>query len=147
MSDSISFDLFIVGECYQLQLTPSFEMLIEKNMTQLRSEIQGMRTEILQEMDKRFKEVDKRFDEVNERFNRVERRIDVLEERTEGLKTSVYWGLTFMGIILAMIVFAPTLVKIFQIIFRPSVTLEDVQRLIEANNANLFQNIQSIQSK
>lgn len=31
MSDSISFDLFIVGECYQLQLTPSFEMLIEKN--------------------------------------------------------------------------------------------------------------------
>ena len=106
----------------------SDDIYVRKDVFDLRmNRIEELITEIRQDVR-----------EIRQEVNEVKVTVGVLIERTDGLKTAIYWGLTVAGMILALAVFGPGLVKIYQMIFKPSITLEDVQRLIEANNAKIF---------
>ena len=126
-------------------------------MAEIRLGFEQMR----REMDKRFSEVDKRFDEMHSemdrRFGEVDKRFDALDKKiddvktelqkeiqdvssqvvvlsgqTENTKTFVYWGLAFLGLILASAVVVPPLSEFFKGLRKkePSFTLEDVKHLI-----------------
>ena len=52
-------------------------------------------------------------------------------DRIDDLKTIVYWGLSILGLLIAFAIFAPSFGEFLRNLRKPSVTLEDVKRLIE----------------
>lgn len=70
--------------------------------------------------------------EIKQEIQATNSRIDATNARIDDLYTMVYWGLALMGIILAFSAAVPYLVKLFNNIFQPRFTLEDVEKLIDA---------------
>ena len=77
--------------------------------------------------------------EMRENDTQIRSEIRVLDSRIEGLnmrfdvlQTSVYWGFTLIGLILAFAVFVPSLLDFFKGLRKPSLTAEDVERMIDA---------------
>ena len=59
-------------------------------------------------------------------------RIDVTNARLEALITMVYWGIALLGILITLAAVAPSIVQVLQSIRKPSITLDDVERIIDA---------------
>ena len=101
-------------------------------MAEIRLGFEQMR----REMDKRFNELDKKIEnvktELHQEIQVLSSKVDLLDERTESTKTVVYWGFALLGLILASAVVVPPLAEFFKGLWKkePSVTLEDVERLI-----------------
>ena len=56
--------------------------------------------------------------------------IRVLDTRLNGLETTVYWGFAIIAFILAFSAFVPSVTEFFRGLRRPSVTPEDVRRIV-----------------
>ena len=71
---------------------------------------------------------------VDRNFDTLSARIDGVEGQISGLRNGIYLGLVILGIVLGM----PAVQKIFQSIAerKPSLTVEDVKRLIEEAMSN-----------
>ena len=71
---------------------------------------------------------------VDRNFETLSARIDGVEGQISGLRNGIYLGLVILGIVLGM----PAVQKIFQSIAerKPSLTVEDVKRLIEEAMSN-----------
>ena len=86
-----------------------------------------------------MKEIRGEFQVMNAKIEALSRRMDDnyrnLEARIGDLREYIYWLIVLLGIIICL----PIVQKIFQSVkeSRPTVTLEDVKRLIEENNAAL----------
>lgn len=98
-----------------------FEAKMDAFMAEIRLLNEQLRSELKQEIQA-----------TNSRIDAVNARIDVTNTRLDDLYTMVYWGLALMGIILAFSAVAPYLVKLFNNIFQPRFTLDDVEKLIDA---------------
>ena len=98
-----------------------FEAKMDTFMAEIRLMNEQLRSEIKQEIQA-----------TNSRIDATNSRIDVTNSRLDDLYTMVYWGLALMGIILAFSAAVPYLVKLFNNIFQPRFTLEDVEKLIDA---------------
>ena len=73
-------------------------------------------------------------------IRRLETRIDGIEARMGDLRNDIYLGFVLLGIIIAWPKARDMLQKLGK--SAPSITLEDVQRLIEQNNAELRKSLQ-----
>lgn len=91
----------------------SMEILIDKKLTELRADL-----------DVRFERIDSRFAQIDSRF-------DAVDTRLHNIETNIYWGFGFFALILAFLTFSPV-VKSLQNLFKPTVTLEDVERIVQA---------------
>ena len=67
---------------------------------------------------------------INTRFNAIDRRIDDMNTRIGDTQTMVYGGFTALGVLMTLLTFAPSLWGAVKNVRRPSITLEDVKRLI-----------------
>ena len=65
-------------------------------------------------------------------------RMDGLEKRMSSLETMIYWVLATLGVAFAALAVSPYLNNLR----KPSLTLEDVKRLIEENNLRLNSRLQ-----
>ncbi|MBQ3346391.1 MAG: hypothetical protein IJQ15_08180 [Synergistaceae bacterium] len=72
--------------------------------------------------------------ELNSRIDATNARIDVTNARLDELKTAVYWGIGLLGLLITLAAAAPYIVKVLQSINipKPTLTIEDVERLIDA---------------
>ena len=110
--------------------------VFDAKMDAFMSEIRLMNEQNRREMDKRFSELDKKIEnvktELHQEIQVLNSKVDLLDERTESTKTTVYWGLALMGLILASAVVVPPLTEFFKGLRKkePSFTLEDVKHLI-----------------
>lgn len=50
--------------------------------------------------------------------------------RHEDLKTMIYWGFSILGLLIAFAIFAPSFAEFLRNLRKPSLTLEDVERMI-----------------
>ena len=93
-----------------------FEAKMDAFMAEIRLLNEQLRSELKQENQA-----------TNSRIDAVNARIDVVNTRLDDLYTMVYWGLalTFSAAV-------PYLVKLFNNIFQPRFTLDDVEKLIDA---------------
>ena len=66
--------------------------------------------------------------------------MSVLTARVNSLENVVYWGLGGFGIILAVAAILPTIVEHLRKVFAPSVTVEDVERIVNAAISRHFAN-------
>ena len=98
----------------------SMEILIDKKLTELRADL-----------DVRFEKIESRFAQVESRFAQVNSRFDAVDTRLHNVETNIYWGFGFFALILAFLTFSPV-VKALQNLFKPAVTLEDVERIVQA---------------
>lgn len=67
---------------------------------------------------------------MNTRFNAIDRRIDDMNTRIGDTQTMVYGGFTALGVLMTLLTFAPSLWGAVKNVRRPSLTIEDVKRLI-----------------
>ena len=112
----------------------------------------------LRRMDQRFDSLEKRMDErfdglqtsmregfalMNERMEKnmteikgeiraLDTRIDAVNMRIDSVQTTVYWGFALMGLILAFTTFAPALLEFVKGIRKPTVIMDEVERMINA---------------
>ena len=91
----------------------SMEILIDKKLTELRADLEV------------------RFERIESRFAQVDSRFDAVDTRLHNVETNIYWGFGFFALILAFLTFSPV-VKSLQNLFKPAVTLEDVERIVQA---------------
>ena len=112
----------------------------------------------LRRMDQRFDSLEKRMDErfeglqtsmregfalMNERMEKnmtelkgeiraLDTRIDAVNMRVDSVQITVYWGFALMGLILAFTTFAPALLEFVKGLRKPTVILDEVERMINA---------------
>ena len=130
------------------------EMLMEKTLTEIKADNEKLRSEVKAAVDGLRNEVNSAIDglrnevnsavgnlrsEMRENDTQIRAEIRVLDSRIDGLnmrldtlQTTVYWGFTLMGLILAFTVLVPSLLDFFKEFRKPSLTAEDVERMINA---------------
>ena len=108
-----------------------FNARMEAFMAEIRLGNEQLRTEI-RELSGRIDGLEKRMDDnqtaTTNRINDVQ---ITLSSRIDDLKTMIYWGLSILGLILGFAIFAPALGDFLRNFSKPSITLEDVERLID----------------
>lgn len=95
----------------------------------------------MKEIREEMKELRKDLNELARTVSAQSARIDGLDARMGDLRNDIYLGLVILGIIVGV----PSVQKWYERLkqLRPSVTLEDVKRLIEENNAELLKSLRS----
>ena len=96
----------------------------------LHAEIQSVKEELRKEIQENTAAI-----QVNSTaIQATNARIDVTNARLEDLYTMVYWGIGLLGLLITLAAVAPYIVKVLQSINipKPALTLEDVERLIDA---------------
>lgn len=99
---------------------------------QLRKEIQDTRNELKIEIDGVRKDLQETRTELKAEIRDVSAEVRVLTARVNSLEHVFYWGLGGFGIILASAVIFPAMMGFLKKIFTPSVTIEDVERIVNA---------------
>ena len=109
----------------------------DTKLNQLHDDIQRLNTAILL-LDEKFSG---KLDTMNTRISALENRINDVQvnmsDRIDDVKTIIYWGLSILGLILGFAIFAPALGDFLHKLFKPSITLEDVERLIDTKLSSI----------
>ena len=126
------------------------DMLMEKTLTEIKADNEKLRSEVKAAVDGLRSEVNTAIGELrsemrendaqiraeikvlDSRIDGLNMRIDGVNMRVDTLQTTVYWGFTLMGLILAFAVLVPSLLDFFKGFRKPSLSAEDVERMISA---------------
>ena len=128
------------------------EMLLEKNLTEVRAENEKFRSEMRAENEKFRSEMraenEKFRSEIiggNEKFHtEIRAEIKVLDERinsvgakVDSMQTTISWGFAFLTIIIALVTFAPSLLDFRKKLRKPStsVSIDEIQEMINSSIA------------
>ena len=132
---AVSDDVYVRQDVFSARMD-AFMSEIRLMNQELRSEMKELHSEVKQDIQNLRQEVKQEIQEIRQEVKRdiqaVNARIDVTNARLDDLYTTVYWGLAIIGIFVALIAFAPVLMTMYQNLRKPSITLEEVERLIEA---------------
>ena len=86
------------------------------------------------------------FQVINAKLEALDKRITYnethLSNRIDDVKTMVYWGFSLIGLLVSFAILAPSLGEFLRTLRKPSLTLEDVKRLIEENNLRMNNRVQ-----
>ena len=102
----------------------------------LGARIDGVETSLNARIDGVETSLNARMDKVETSLNA---RIDGVERRMSTLETMIYWILATLSAALAALALTPYMKELR----KPSITLEDVSKLIEENNVKLLKSLQA----
>ena len=107
---------------------------VDGNFLALSSRIDGLDKRI-EGLDKRIDGLDKRIDGLDKRIDGLDKRVDGLDKRIDGTNTFLYYLMILLGTLLIL----PFVNKWFEDrkASKNFITLDEVRRLIEENNAKL----------
>ena len=132
-------DIYVRKDVFEARMD-RMEALIEKAVMEMKAENEKFRNEIRGEISVFKDEIGTKLQNVLDEINNLKTEIRVLEIRVSELdhrisiiETIVYWIFAIVSVMLASLALTP-IVKEFR---RPQITLEDVKKLIEENNARL----------
>ena len=104
--------------------------VFDAKMDSLRSEIQVGNERILAEI----RILNTKLEEMDKRMNTIETHSF---NRHEDLKTMIYWGFSILGLFIAFAIFGPSFGEFLRNLSKPSITTEDVKRLIAEAQLNV----------
>ncbi|MBQ3447415.1 MAG: HBL/NHE enterotoxin family protein [Synergistaceae bacterium] len=148
---AVSDDVYVrkdVFEAYMHRVDDKLDMILglireqreehKAQIAELKEEIKGVREEHkaqITELREEQKALRKDIEALSNRVSELTGRVEGLDARLGDLRNDIYLGLVILGIIVGL----PAVQKIFQSIAdrKPSLTVEDVIRLIEENNIKL----------
>ena len=132
-------DIYVRKDVFDARMD-RLEMLLEKTTVEIKSYVDNSMAEIKTYVDKSTGEtksyVEKAVGEIKAEVIQNGNDIRVLTARVDSLEHVVYWGIGGFGIILASAVLLPAILGFLKKLFQPSVTLEDVERIVNAAIAN-----------
>ena len=112
------------------------EAILEKSVMEMKADIERFRSEIRAEIGGLRSEMKAEIGglrgETREEIGGLRGEIRVLDARLNSLETTVYWGFAIIAFILAFSAFVPAITEFFRSLRKPSVTLEDVERIVNA---------------
>ena len=132
-----------------------FEARMDAFMKEMRGEFQVMNAKLealSQRMDDNYRNLEQKIDDnrrtleqkIDSNYHNLEQRIDnnyhSLDTRISDVRNDVYLGLVILGIIVSLPIVQKMLSSME--VKRQMITLEDVKRLIEENNAELRKSLQ-----
>lgn len=128
---------YVRKEVYDVQMqsiNAKLDMILEVQK-ELREELKSQRKDI-NDLTNAVSVMSERIDR---NFETLSARIDGLDARMGDLRNDIYLGLVILGILVGV----PSVQKWYERLkaSRPSVTLEEVKRLIEENNAELLKSL------
>ena len=100
--------------------------------TELKTEIQQVRTDLKTEIQQVRTDLTGEIQQIKGDIQGIRSEIRVLTGQVDNLVDVVYWGIGGFGVILAAAVILPTIAAFLKKLFVPSVTLEDVERIVNA---------------
>ena len=107
-------------------------LMNEQTRSELRKEIQNTKTELQKEIQDTKTELNEKIQANTTAILQTNARIDVTNARLESLITMVYWGIALLGILITLAAVAPSIVQVLKGFSKSKITLEDVERLIDA---------------
>ena len=123
------------------------EAIMEKHVLEMRADNERLRSETRADIEKLRSETkagieklsnetkagieDLRSETMTENTS-LNGEIRVISARLDSLETTVYWGFAIIAFILAFSAFVPAITEFFRSLRKPSVTLEDVERIVNA---------------
>ena len=109
-----------------------FEAKMDAFMAEIKLMNEQTRTELRKEIQDTKSELNAKIQANSTAIQQTNAHIDVTNARLEALITMVYWGIALLGILITLAAVAPSIVQVLQSIRKPSITLEDVERIIDA---------------
>ncbi|MBQ2616294.1 MAG: hypothetical protein IJF90_05500, partial [Synergistaceae bacterium] len=102
--------------------------------SELKQEIQSVKEELHKEIQDTKAELRKEIQANTTAIQANSAAIQATNARLDELKTAVYWGIGLLGLLITLAAAAPYIVKVLQSINipKPTLTIEDVERLIDA---------------
>ncbi|MBQ3764155.1 MAG: hypothetical protein II869_04200 [Synergistaceae bacterium] len=116
---AVSGDVYLRQDVFEAKMDAfmaEIRLMNEQTRAELNEKIQANTTAILS---------------TNARIDVTNAKIDATNNRVETLITMVYWGIALLGILISLATWGPSLFQKFKD-SKPSLTLEDVERLIDA---------------
>ena len=139
--------LIMSGACYGA-VSEDMSVYVRKDVFEVYMQnISANIEKMVQKLDKLEDSVNKRLDKLDTDVNKVNQvvanlsgRVEGLDKRIDDLRNGIYLWLVAIGLVIAW----PKLFEKFQNWGKsaPSITLEDVKRLIEENNVELRKSLQ-----
>ncbi|MBQ3457394.1 MAG: hypothetical protein IJG30_00385 [Synergistaceae bacterium] len=140
---AVSDDIYVrkdVFEVYMRNLGDKLDMILEGQKA-LRQDINVLSERVsvldrrVDRLEARMNGLDKRIDGLDKRIDGVDKRVESVDKRIDDLRNGIYLWLVAIGLFLSW----PKAQKMLQSFGKstPSITLEDVRRLIEENNMKL----------
>ena len=108
------------------------KLMNEQTRTELRKEIQDTKTELNEKIQANATAIQQLRSDLKQDIQATNARVDVTNARLESLITMVYWGIAFLSILITLAAAAPSIVQILKGFSKSKITLEDVERLIDA---------------
>ena len=139
---AVSEDVYVrkdVFEVYMQNINANQERILQR-LDKLDDGIHAL-NQTVANLSGRVDGLDKRIDGLDKRIDGLDKRIDSLDKRIDDLRNGIYLWLVAIGLIVAW----PKAREMFRKwgTSAPSITLEDVRRLIEENNAILERKFQA----
>ncbi|MBR2209221.1 MAG: hypothetical protein IJ859_10485 [Synergistaceae bacterium] len=98
----------------------------------VKGEIQQVRTDLTNEIQQNKLEIQQVRSGLTGEIQGLKTEIRVLEGKVDNAIHVVYWGIGGFAVILAAAIFVPLIIGFLKQIFKPSITLEDVERLLDS---------------
>ena len=132
---AVSDDIYVRKDVFDAKMEAMFNML--------RGDIQALSERMdgkFAALSERIDGLDKRIDALDKRIDGLDKRIDSVDKRIDDLRNGIYLGLVAIGLFVSW----PKAKEVLQNLGKstPSITLEDVERLIDKKNAELRQSLQ-----
>ncbi|MBQ6919573.1 MAG: hypothetical protein IJQ74_04530 [Synergistaceae bacterium] len=109
-----------------------FEAKMDAFMAEIRLMNEQTRSELRKEIQDTKTELNEKIQANTTAIQQTNARIDVTNARLESLITMVYWGIALLGILITLAAVAPSIVQVLKGFSKSKITLEDVERLIDA---------------
>ena len=109
-----------------------FEAKMDAFMAEIRLMNEQTRSELRKEIQDTKTELNEKIQANTTAILQTNARIDVTNARLESLITMVYWGIALLGILITLAAVAPSIVQVLKSFSKSKITLEDVERLIDA---------------
>ena len=109
-----------------------FEAKMDAFMAEIRLMNEQTRSELRKEIQDTKTELNEKIQANTTAILQTNARIDVTNARLESLITMVYWGIALLGILITLAAVAPSIVQVLKSLSKSKITLEDVERLIDA---------------
>ena len=105
------------------------EAIVEKALIEMKADNEKLRSEVNAAINGMKAENEKLRSELKTEIRMLDTRVDALGSRIDTVQTTVYWGFAIIAIVLA---FLPTIQDWRRMFHKPAVTMEDVERAINA---------------
>ena len=117
--------VYVRQDVFDAKMEALFERLHGENV-EMKSEIK----EEIKTLSGRIDALSGKVDALSGRMDGLSWRMDGIDYKIDVLQTVIYWGLGILSLLVGLFVFAPVIGSFIKNLRQPSLTVEDVKRLI-----------------